>query len=450
MLAFKAKDKKQNKADLKIKGVKLLCMDKDYHFYEDGCLLVSNGKIIGAGHNNDFTHIEAYRVIDGYNKLCMPGLVNTHTHAGMSIYRGVADDLPLMTWLNEHIWPLEAKFGTKESVNVGTRLSLIEMLRSGTTTFCDMYFFAEEVGAIAKEYGMRAIIGEGIIDFPTPSMKSPGDALDHMAYLVEKWGNEDLISVAFSPHAPYSCDKGVLKEAKSRANALNCLFHIHLSESQNEVEQCREKFGLTPTAYLDSLGIIDRNSIAAHCVHLTEEDRQIIVEKGMGVSHNPQSNMKISSGIAPIFDLIQKGARVGIGTDGCASNNNLNMFEEMDFASKLQKVDTMNPTALDAKTTVSIGTLWGADILGLSNVCGSLEVGKDADFILIDLDQPQLTPFYNPYSHIIYAMNGSEVDSVFIKGNSIMEKRIFTSIDMESVMNEAKSFEKDIRLFKKG
>ena len=188
----------------------------------------------------------ALRSIDGYNKLCMPGIINTHTHAGMTIYRGAADDLPLMTWLNDYIWPLEAKFGTESSIEIGTRLALVEMLRSGTTTFCDMYFFAEKVGDIALDYGMRAVIGEGIIDFPTPSMKTPEDGISKMAYLAEKWKGEDLLSVAFSPHAPYSCNAEIMQKAKEKANELNCLFHIHLSESQNEVKQCLEKNGVYP------------------------------------------------------------------------------------------------------------------------------------------------------------------------------------------------------------
>ena len=435
-----------NQVDILIKNAKVLTVDKDENFYEDGFVAIKDNKIIdlGPAEKNTFNSNE---VIDGYNKLCMPGLVNSHTHAGMTLYRGVADDLPLMTWLNDHIWPLEAHFGTEKSVKVGTELALIEMLRSGTTTFCDMYFFAEIVGEIAKNYGVRAVIGEGLIDFATPSMKTPNIGLDHMAMLAEKWKNEPLLSVAFSPHAPYSCNKDIILEAKERANSLNALFHIHLSETKGEVEKFESEHAKSPVKYLDELGVIDKNTLAAHCVHLSEEDMSIILERDMAVSHNPQSNMKISSGIAPIDKLVKMGVRVSIATDGVASNNKLNMFEEMNFSSKLQKVSTYDATALDAKTTVNMGTRLGADTLKLGNTCGSLEVGKDADLILIDLDRPQLTPFYNPYSHIVYSMNGSEVDTVIIRGNIIMEKGQFKSIDEKRVMHEIRLIEKDIKSF---
>jgi len=377
----------------------------------------------------------------------MPGLINTHTHAGMTLYRGAADDLPLMAWLNDHIWPLEARFGTESSVKAGTELALVEMLRSGTTTFCDMYFFAEVVGDVAKDFGMRAVIGEGLIDFATPSMKTPDEGLKQMSMLAEKWKDEPLLSVAFSPHAPYSCNQAIVEEAKSRADDVNALFHIHLSESKGEIEKFYTEYGKSPVKYLDDLGVLDKNTIAAHCVHLSDEDIAIILERDMAVSHNPQSNMKISSGIAPIDKLVKMGVRVGIATDGAASSNKLNMFEEMNFASKLQKVSTYDATALDAQTTVSMGTNIGADILKIGDICGSLEKGKDADMILIDLDKPQLTPFYNPYSHIIYSMNGSEVDTVIIRGEVIMEKGIFKTIDEKEVIHKVRKIEKEIRSF---
>ena len=432
--------------DILIKGAKVLTVDKAENYYEDGFVAIKDNKIIDLGPTDKNTYT-AKETIDGYNKLCMPGLVNTHTHAGMTLYRGAADDLPLMTWLNDHIWPLEANFGTGNSVKTGTELALVEMLRSGTTTFCDMYFFAEIVGDVAKDFGMRAVIGEGLIDFATPSMKTPDEGLKHMSLLAEKWKEEPLLSAAFSPHAPYSCNKSIIEEAKKRADEANALFHIHLSESKGEIEKFNAEYGKSPVQYMDDLGVLDKNSLAAHCVHLSNEDMSIILKRDMAVSHNPQSNMKISSGIAPIDKLIKMGVRVGIATDGAASNNKLNMFEEMNFASKLQKVSTYDATALDAKTTVSMGTKIGADILKLGKTCGSLEVGKDADMILIDLDKPQLTPFYDPYSHIIYSMNGSEVDTVIIRGKVIMEKGIFKTIDEKEILYKARKIEKEIRSF---
>lgn len=425
--------------DLLIKNATIVTVNHNREVIENGSILIHNG-IIKDIIKTDVSNIEASEIIDGQDCIVMPGWVNTHTHASMTIYRGLADDLPLMEWLQKHIWPAEAKYGNESSVRIGVKLAMYEMIQSGTTCFSDMYFFQDAVAEEASKLGMRVILGEGILDFPTPSIKNPDDSFDYVETLIKKWENDPLISCAVSPHAPYTVNQERLIKAKALADKNGVIFHTHLSETQFEVQESLKKHGKSPVEYLNDIGILDQNTVSAHCVHLSEKDIEIIQKQDMGVSHNPQSNMKLASGIAPIQKLLDKDVRVGIGTDGVASNNNLNMFEEVDMASKLSKVHTMDATSLDAETAIELGTIKGADILGLKDKIGSIEIGKQADLQIINTKKARLQPLHFPTSHIVYAMNGSEVRDVIINGRCVMRNRIVKGIDLSDLLNEVKQF----------
>ena len=420
---------------------------KGHQVMENATLVIADGKIKDILQADEDIHLkyQANKIIDAEGMLVMPGLINTHTHAAMTLFRGVADDLPLQTWLQDHIWPLEARFGNAESVALGTRLAIAEMIRSGTTTFSDMYFFEDEVARAALDAGIRVIIGEGLLDFPTPSIKNPDEGSDYVEAMIKKWKGEEMVGFTVSPHSPYAVSGERIKSFRALAEKHEVPLHIHLSETKFEVEESQKKHQLSPVEYLDTLGVLDENVYAAHCVHLSEKDKDILAKRGVGVSHNPQSNMKLASGIAPVQDLLDRGVVVGLGTDGTASNNNLNMFEEMDVAAKLQKVFTLNAEAINAQTAVEMATINGAKLLGLEDKTGSLEIGKQADIIIIDLHQPQLVPLYHPYSHIVYAMNGSEVNTSIINGKVVMENRKLTTIDEEDVMEKARVIASQIK-----
>lgn len=434
------------KIDIIIQNGLVICVDKNLSVFENGAIAINKGEIIDVGQSHIISekYLSAH-IIDASNKLVMPGIINTHTHTGNTIYRGVADDMPLKKWLEEYIFPLEAKFCNQENVRLSAQLSIIEMLRSGTTTFSDMYYFEDEVAKVAKETGIRCELGETLLNFPVASAKSYIEGLNYSENLLKTWNNDPLITVAITPHAPYTCNDEILKKAKSLADKYGVSFHLHVSESEWEVNKSRSEHGATPVEYLNNLGVLDNNSLAVHCVHLSKHDKEILAKNKVSVSHNPQSNMKLSSGVAPIQDLIDMGVLVGLGTDGAASNNNLNMFKEMDIAAKLQKVHTRNPVSLNAKTMVEMVTINGAKILKLENKVGSIEKGKRADIILIDINQSQLIPMYDPYSHIVYAMNGSEVHTVIVDGKILMENRSLKTIDEEKVLYEVKKLSEKIK-----
>ena len=430
--------------DLLISNALIVTVDSQLTIIEKGYLAIKDDQIVAISEMEKNIPFQANEVIDATGMLIAPGLINTHVHTGNTIYRGFADDMYLQKWLQDYIFPLEAKFCNEDTVYLSAQLSIIEMIRSGTTTFSDMYYFEHQVAKAVDEIGIRAQIAETLLDFPSPSAKTAADGLNYTEELLKNWNKHPRIKVGVAPHAPYTCNGNTIKEAKKLANKYDALFHLHLSETQLEVENCLKEHNYTPTQYLEKLGVWDKNSFAIHCVHLTEKDKEILVNKKMGISHNPQSNMKLASGTAPIKDLLDKGALVAIGTDGTASNNNLNMFEEMDMAAKLQKLAMNDPTVLDAKTVLQMGTSKGAQLLHWDHEIGSLEAGKKADLIMINLNEPQLVPLFNPYSHMIYAMNGSEVDTVIIDGKIVMRNRKITTIDEGEVLEKVNSLAKRI------
>jgi len=363
----------------------------------------------------------------------MPGLVNSHTHAAMSLFRGLADDLPLMAWLQDHIFPAEAKL-TFDKVYQGTSLACAEMILSGTTTFCDMYLFEEAVAQAAREAGLRAVVGEVIYDCPSPDYGTVEEGLKYTDALIDKWKDDPLITIAVEPHSAYLCSPDLLEKAKAIADRHGVPMVIHLAETEREVAQTQEKYGRTPVDHLAAMGLLSPNLIADHCVVLTRQEISLLKAFDVKVVHNPESNMKLASGIAPVPELLKQGVTVGLGTDGCASNNNLDLFQEMDTVAKLHKVQTLDPTVLDARTVVGMATRDGARALGLGNDIGTLESGKKADIIVIDVNRPHLIPMYDIYSHLVYAVNGSDVVTTIVNGQVLMEDRVLTTLDVDEVM----------------
>jgi 5-methylthioadenosine/S-adenosylhomocysteine deaminase len=349
-----------------------------------------------------------------------------------------------MTWLQDHIFPAEAKL-TFDMVFEGTRLACAEMILSGTTTFCDMYLFEEAVARAAKEAGLRAVVGEVIYDFPSPNYGPVEEGLKYTQALIDRWRDEPLVNIAVEPHSAYLCSPDLLEKAWAIADSNGVPLVMHLSETEDEVSEIQEKYGFTPVRHLANLDLLGPSLIADHCVVLTEEDRDLLKAHDVKVSHHPESNMKLASGVAPIPELLRRGVTVGIGTDGSASNNNLDMFQEMDATAKLHKVHSLDPTVVDAPTVVRMATIDGARVLGLEDHIGSLEPGKKADIIVIDTHRPHLVPMYNVYSHLVYAVSGSDVVTAVVNGRVIMEDGEVKSLDVNDVMEIANGLAREIK-----
>ncbi len=432
-------------ADIIINNAHILTVDPDMRCFEKGSLVIRDGKIAAVGNSEDIEGLyRAPENIDGTNKLVMPGLINTHTHAAMSIFRGFADDIPLHVWLNKYIFPIEQEFVTAENVAIGTELAVAEMLRSGTTTFNDMYYYVDQVAEVVDKTGIRAVLSKALIDFPVPGTPTPEQGMKEAHRLIEKWGAYPRINFAVAAHAPYTCSPKLIKDAKRIADKYQVAFHMHVAETKMEFETFKKEYGHTPVSFLNDLGVLDENMIAAHCVHITSEDIELIVNKGVGVAHNPQCNMKIGSGVAPIPRLIEAGAKVGLGTDGLASNNDLDMFDEMRTAAFIHKLINNDPTVMDAKTVVKMATIGGAKVLGLEEQIGSLEAGKKADVIIIDLEKAHARPLYNIYSHIVYSMKGSDVETVIVDGKIVMKNRDFINIQEDVLYGKVDSLAAEI------
>lgn len=434
--------------DLLIRGSLLLTMSQGSAVIENPVLGIRDGKIVFVMENDCFQEEDycAGRIINTRNTLIMPGLVNTHTHLAMSCFRGLADDLPLMTWLHEHIFPVEARHVSPEMVYAGSLLAMAEMILSGTTTFCDGYFFVDSVARAARDAGMRAVVSQGFIDFPTPDTPDPSRQLETVERLLAAWGNASpLIQPALFCHSPYTCSPETLVRIKEAARREDLLYILHLSETREEISLISERYGKRPALFLRDLEVLDSATLAVHCTWLDEEEQSVLAELGVRVSHAPQSNMKLAAGIAPIPAMQARGISVSLGTDGCASNNDLDLFLEMDTAAKIHKVATMDPTVMDARQVVQMATLDGARALGLEDRIGSIEVGKAADLIILDLNQPHLTPMYNPFSHLVYAVSGADVLTSIINGKVVMENRKLCSLDLEAIMKEVNGIAKMIR-----
>jgi 5-methylthioadenosine/S-adenosylhomocysteine deaminase len=422
-------------ADLLISHGLVLTVDPENRMIVDGAVAVRGGRIAAVGPAAELAARPAGRVIDARGGIIMPGLVNTHTHAAMTLFRGLADDLPLMAWLNEHIFPAEAALDARQ-VQCGALLACAEMILSGTTTFCDMYLFEAAVARAAQQAGMRAVVGEVLFDFPSPAYGDIANGFACTQQLIDAFRGDPLITVAVEPHSPYLCRPELLERAFRLAERHELPMVIHLSETAGEVETIRARYGRTPVGHLAALGLLAPNVLACHCVALTDADIELLRAHDVKVSHNPESNMKLASGVAPVPRMLAAGICVGIGTDGAASNNNLDLFQEMDTAAKLHKGHTLDPTVMDAQTVLRMATIDGARALGLGERIGSLETGKQADLIILDTRKPHLTPMYHPASHLVYAARGSDVSTVLIDGRIVMRDRRILTFDAEAAMDE--------------
>jgi len=428
--------------DIVIKNGTILTMDPQQTLVEKGFLCI-RGETLSAIAEGDPHEFRAAKTIDAKGGLILPGLINGHTHAAMSLFRGLADDLPLMDWLNHYIFPVESRMD-REFVRIGTLLACAEMILSGTTTFCDMYLFEDEVAEAAQLAGIRCLVGEVLYDFPSPNYGPIEEGLKYTESLIRKWQGHPLVSIAVEPHAVYTCSPDLLVHANHLSMQYRVPLIIHVAESASEIEEVKKKYGRKPFEHLESLGILGPHLIADHCVHLDGSEIRRMVNHDVKAITNPESNMKLASGICPVPRLIAQGITVGLGTDGCASNNNLDLFEEMDTTAKLHKVGAMDPTVLDAFTVLKMATLSGAKALGMADRIGSLEVGKKADVIVVDTHKPHLTPMYNPYSHLVYAAKGSDVSHSLINGKLVMEDRNLLTLDLREVLCHAEEMSKKV------
>jgi 5-methylthioadenosine/S-adenosylhomocysteine deaminase len=432
--------------DLIISGGRVLTLDETGSYYEDGSVAVVADRIVAVGTKSDIesTH-NATRVIDGRDCIIMPGLINGHTHAAMTCFRGMADDLKLEDWLNRYIFPAEAKNVDLELAYWGSMLACAEMIKSGTTTFCDMYIFEDETAKAAAQSGMRCLIGEVLFDFPSPNVKTFQEGLNYTERLIEKWTGHPLVNIMVEPHALYTCSPELLKNAKALADRYQKQIGLHFLETKFEKESLKQKYEMNATSYLKKIDYLDDRLIAFHGVWMSEEDIRDFADHGSSIVHNPESNMKLASGVAPVPDMLIQGARVALGTDGCASNNNLDLFLEMDTAAKLHKVHRLDPTVMDSRTVVRMATCEGAKALGMGGITGSLQPGMKADIILIDLKKPHLTPLYNEYSLLVYTVKGDDVKTVLIDGRIVMEDRKLLTIDEQDVMERVRRISFRIR-----
>ena len=431
-------------ADILVTNGIVLTMDAQNTRYDPGAVAVKGNAITAVGPMAAFDDWHVRRVIDTGGGIIMPGLVNTHTHAAMTCFRGLADDLPLQQWLEDHIFPAESRLD-QNMVYKGTLLACAEMILSGTTCFCDMYLFENSVALAAADAGIRAVVGEVLYDFDSPNYGPIESGFAYTEMLAEKWKDHPLINIAVEPHSPYLCAPDLLRRSADIADTHDLPLVIHLSETASEVERIQKQHGCSPVALLERHQILGPNVLACHCVALSHDDIRLLQQYDVKVSHNPESNLKLSSGIAPVPDLLAAGICVGLGTDGCASNNNLDLFGEMDTAAKLHKVNTGDPTVLNAETVLRMATIEGAIALGMGSTIGSLEPGKLADIIVIDPHQPHLTPMYDPASHLVYAANGADVVTTIINGTIVMEARQLKTIELESLLADINQIAAGIR-----
>ena len=437
----------ENQIDLIIMGDYVVSMDAEASIYEDAAVAIDDGLILAVGPADEITaNYSAAETLPGENRIVMPGLINGHSHAAMTILRGLADDLALMDWLNNYIFPSEVQFVDSELVRIGTELACWEMIRGGTTSFVDMYYFPDTIAEVVDSCGMRALISATVIDQRSPDAENAADSIQKGIGFIERWkGKNSRITPIFGPHANYTLNAEQLQATRAAAIEHGVGISIHMSESPFELQYSKDTFGMTSVEFYESIGFFDGPTIAAHMVWPTDVEIPILVERKVGVIHNPTSNMKIASGIAPVAKMLQAGVRVGLGTDGAASNNDLDMWEEMRLAALLQKVDRMDPTVLPAATVLSMATRGGALAIGLSDVTGSLEVGKRADIIQVAFDDVHHIPTYDVVSHLVYVTDEQDVVSVVVDGKILMREREMLTIDTRRVATEANALASKIQ-----
>jgi 5-methylthioadenosine/S-adenosylhomocysteine deaminase len=427
--------------DLLVLGGTVVTMDQTRRVIDDGGIAVSNGRIVAIGPRAEIeSAYSARQRVDSTGKVVAPGLINGHTHIPMVLFRGLADDLDLQEWLTKYIFPAEAKNVTEQFVRVAARLGLAEMIRGGTTTYCDMYYFEDAIADETAKAGVRGVLGETVIDFPVADNKTYAEGLAYVERFVTRWKGHELIIPAIAPHAPYTVSEEHLKAARAFSDRSGAPIVIHIAETKREVDDMVKAKGASPVAYLDRIGFLNERVIAAHMVWPQGNDIAILQKRGVGVVHNPQSNMKLAAGVAPVPKMLNEGVLLGLGTDGAASNNDLNMWEEMDTVAKLHKVFTGDPKVISAQQAFEFATIRGAQALDLEKEIGSLEVGKRADLLVINRDTLNQIPVYNIYSDLVYATKAADVETVIINGRIVMRERRLLTLDEAAVKNEARAF----------
>ncbi|MBI3264438.1 MAG: amidohydrolase, partial [Acidobacteria bacterium] len=427
------------------RGGIVLTMDGPRTVLNPGAVAVQGERIVAVGPVDTVSRAySADDTIDATGQVVLPGLINTHTHAPMVLYRGLADDLALMEWLQKYIFPAEAKTVSAEMVQIGTRLAALEMIRSGTTTFVDMYYFEEEIARAAKTAGLRGVLGETIIGFPVPDAKTPKDSLARTEAFIKAFRGDPLIVPAVAPHALYTNDTATLQAARALADRYEVPLIIHLAETVDEVTIAREKHKLSPVGYLESIGLWGPRTLAAHAVHVQETDIPVLKRYAVGISHNPESNMKLASGTAPVPQFLRAGLNVGLGTDGATSNNDLDMFEAMRQAAFLHKHATGDPRVVGAPVALEMATIGGARALGMDRQIGSLEAGKRADLIVVSMASARQTPMYDPVSHLVYATRGDDVTTTVVNGRVVMRDRKVLSLNEPDVLAAARAFARKV------
>ena len=441
------------KADILFKNAIVLTMNKELEQFQQGSVVVTNDSIVAVGPEAELlAAYEATEVVDCGGKVLMPGLVNAHTHVPMTLLRGLADDLRLDVWLMGYMMPVEREFVTPEFVRLGTKLACAELIRSGVTSFADMYYFEDDIAEVTAEAGMRALCGQSVMKFPTPDAASYEDALEYTRKFIERWKDDALIIPAVAPHAPYTCTPEIIKACSELAVEYDVPIHIHLSETKFEVESMREAEGIPVIPYVKKHDLFDAKVLAAHCVHIDIGEIRTLANVNAGVAHNPSSNMKLASGVAPVQQMIDTGVNVGIGTDGPASNNDLDMFEEVRLAAFIAKGFSGDPTSVPAATALTMATRLGAEALHMGTLTGSLEPGKRADLILVDLNKAHNAPHFrrdpnNTYVQLVYAAKATDVTDVMINGKFVMRANELLTLDETALMEEAQAYAEKIDAF---
>jgi 5-methylthioadenosine/S-adenosylhomocysteine deaminase len=425
----------------------VVTMDAQRRVIENGAVAIAGDHIVDVGSRADIDRrYSARQRLDRPDAILAPGLINTHTHAAMSLFRGIADDMNLQDWLTKYIFPAEAKNVDREFVRWGTRLALLEMALSGTTTYTDMYYFEDTVAEVTKQAGLRGVLGETVIGFPAPDYKTPQASLAATEQFFKQYANDALIVPAVAPHSIYTVPNDVLQAARALANRYQKPLEIHVSETKTENDEALAKRHMTPTGTLDSLGVLNGWTLAAHGVWLTDADMAILKRRDTGLAHNPSSNMKLASGVARVGKILSLGIPMGLGTDGVAgSNNDHNMMEEMDLAAKLQKVMTGDPRALPAEQAVEMATITGARALHMEKLIGSIEKNKRADLITISLAGAHAVPLYNVYSQMVYALKGSDITDVMVNGRPIVRDRRMLTLDARPIMLKALEYQERVK-----
>ncbi|MDQ2920565.1 MAG: amidohydrolase [Acidobacteriota bacterium] len=431
--------------DLLVLNGTLVTMDKDHRVIDDAGVAVKGGRIVAVGTSRDIARsYSAAQRVDAGGKIIIPGLINGHTHIPMTLFRGLADDLDLQDWLTKFIFPAEAKNVSEEFVRAGTRLGLAEMIRGGTTTYCDMYYFEDAIADETAKAGVRGVLGETVIDFPVADNKTNAEAMAYVERFVQKWKGHELITPAIAPHAPYTVSEEHLKAVRAFSDRTGAPIVTHISETKREVDDSLKARGASPIDYLSRIGFLNDRVIAAHVVWPNPGEIEILKRAGVGVVHNPQSNMKLASGVAPVPKMLEAGVKVGLGTDGAASNNDLSMWEEMDTVAKLHKVFSGDPKVISAEEAFELATIRGAQALHLDKDIGSIEIGKRADLVLVESDAFNQIPLYNVYSDLVYATKASDVQTVIINGRIVMRDRRLLTLDEAAIKDKARVYREQV------